>query len=151
MKNAPAPLYDAEEARSTFLAMLPKNNNELFNLILLYTTVLILPDQGNVDAGNLKNSMIEMFISLLDANGKAAGSRICQDWRPTELAKEPSESFSYEQRDIISKIFQAYNSDTQDYIEGFDFFDDECGLSFMLAESWRLILAECVARNMDNG
>lgn len=67
-------------------------------------------------------------IPSIEQHAQNMGSRICQDWSGTDN-QSPAFLFSPQERDILNRIFQQYNSNMKDYDIDFDFFGDEFSVS----------------------
>lgn len=76
--------------------------------------------------------------SSLSNHAQYMGSRICQDWSGTEETS-PTFLFSKQERDILSRVYEQYNSNMQDYDPEFDSFGDEMVISFVIATALRVI------------
>ena len=79
----------------------------------------------------------EVIPNILE-HAKYMGSRICQDWSGLPHLS-PEFIFSAQERDVLNRIFEQYNSNMQDYDIEHDFFHDEMSASYKIATAFQVI------------
>jgi len=83
----------------------------------------------------LITKVIKLAAQICWMHGSIAGDRICQDWSGETDALD---SLTPEERDILQRQYQDYNSGGADFLPGY-FPYDEMVISFAIARALELI------------
>ena len=82
--------------------------------------------------------LMHEVVGSLTQHAKYMGSRICQDWSGSK-ENSPEFLFSPQEREILSRVYEQYNSNMQDFEPNFDSFGDEMVISHVIATAIRVI------------
>ena len=86
----------------------------------------------------LRNKVLLLASEILKMHGSIAGGRACQDWSGGQKdPKNPLNTFTPDELDILSYNYELDNSQLEDYEEGYSGMGDEMVASFAIAEALR--------------
>lgn len=87
---------------------------------------------------DLIKKVIRLAAQICWMNGSNAGNRVCQDWGDD---KSVLNSLTNEERNLLLKQYEEYNSNGEDYIEDRPL-EDEMLISFIVARALEVLLKE---------